>query len=777
MKKTLFLSLLLCAVLLRAGDPKAAFDVREPALAKSETGVPFFGWKTKQPVSEFTVLPGFYLTWGTVNGKSAMVWDDKMPLLFGHPYAKTSYAVVSVDGAWKKLNELFPPESTNVIARTDSMITLRNSGNALGSVTAVYQLMNSGSVLRCTFRIVNATAASHSLGFGHVLDAALGERGDAVLSVGGTVMPNDTVIGGNTVAMAERSGSTAGLRTTLSFPATVPSIIAVKNWSDPLSEAPPASATTLRRLYDATLRAYWNPVTVASKETLICTFDLTVVPPVFSTVFTRWDIPRFLAIDDGTMRPVAFTSIVTAVNPTAQTQSLTAAFNGNNYFTSGVASKDTVLAANSAGALLFPLSTHEIYEDVVVDLSILTSVGGNPADTLIVPVFIPKTPVSDTGLVVTIDSLITNATPKVSVIFEAERKATGQKFYSLTADNIFLSENDTRVRNFTLQKDTSGGANALDLIFVLDVTGSMGGTIDGVKNNIIEFADSLKKRGIDYRLGMVTFLDIIENIYPFTTDAVAFQKTVAAQFAHGGGDAPENSLDALYAASQYPFRDKANRVIIWITDITYHENNGVTPRTKQPVVNALLAADVTVHAVGPTAFQTDWYNPIILPTGGNFFDIYGNFRDILLSISRMKSSNRFLLTYTSPGSVPGSRTVKLELHAAGLGGTATANYLAPGAEPAPVPLVCYPNPFNPQTTIRFQLPSEGAVRISIYDLLGKLTRQFTLPASGAMRDVVWDATDDNGRTVGSGVYLVRAEVLSPGGIRTAAGTAKLLYLK
>ena len=79
--------------------------------------------------------------------------------------------------------------------------------------------------------------------------------------------------------------------------------------------------------------------------------------------------------------------------------------------------------------------------------------------------------------------------------------------------------------------------------------------IAGVRDNIIEFTDSLSYRGIDFRLGMVTFLDVIENVYSFTTDVQEFQMNVAAQFAHGGADRAENSLEALSTAALFNFRE------------------------------------------------------------------------------------------------------------------------------------------------------------------------------------------------------------------------------
>jgi len=67
-----------------------------------------------------------------------------------------------------------------------------------------------------------------------------------------------------------------------------------------------------------------------------------------------------------------------------------------------------------------------------------------------------------------------------------------------------------------------------------------------------------------------------------------------------------------------------------------------------------------------------------------------------------------------------------------------------------------PNPFNPLTTITFITTSDRKVKIEIYDILGRKVRDLTngfFPA-GTHR-VVWDATDDSGRTVSSGTYLYR----------------------
>jgi len=84
----------------------------------------------------------------------------------------------------------------------------------------------------------------------------------------------------------------------------------------------------------------------------------------------------------------------------------------------------------------------------------------------------------------------------------------------------------------------------------------------------------------------------------------------------------------------------------------------------------------------------------------------------------------------------------------------------------------YPNPFNPSTTISYDLPNEAEVSIVIYDAIGQEIRQLVSQQHTAGRySIQWDAKDQLGRSVGSGVYI--AKILA--GNNTA--TQKMLLLK
>lgn len=68
----------------------------------------------------------------------------------------------------------------------------------------------------------------------------------------------------------------------------------------------------------------------------------------------------------------------------------------------------------------------------------------------------------------------------------------------------------------------------------------------------------------------------------------------------------------------------------------------------------------------------------------------------------------------------------------------------------------FPNPFNPQTTLRLTVPSAGVVRVDIYRTTGGHVITLLDGVVGAgTSTVTWNGRDADGRAVGSGVYVVR----------------------
>lgn len=68
----------------------------------------------------------------------------------------------------------------------------------------------------------------------------------------------------------------------------------------------------------------------------------------------------------------------------------------------------------------------------------------------------------------------------------------------------------------------------------------------------------------------------------------------------------------------------------------------------------------------------------------------------------------------------------------------------------------YPNPFNPETTIQYQLARDGRVTLVVYGLLGQRVKVLVDDEKQAGNyTVMWNGTDESGRQAGSGVYVVQ----------------------
>lgn len=70
----------------------------------------------------------------------------------------------------------------------------------------------------------------------------------------------------------------------------------------------------------------------------------------------------------------------------------------------------------------------------------------------------------------------------------------------------------------------------------------------------------------------------------------------------------------------------------------------------------------------------------------------------------------------------------------------------------------YPNPFNPRTTIEWELPREGPLRIEIFDVRGRrVAKLWDRPTAAGPGRVQWNGQDDAGRAQPSGKYFYRIE--------------------
>jgi hypothetical protein len=84
----------------------------------------------------------------------------------------------------------------------------------------------------------------------------------------------------------------------------------------------------------------------------------------------------------------------------------------------------------------------------------------------------------------------------------------------------------------------------------------------------------------------------------------------------------------------------------------------------------------------------------------------------------------------------------------------------------------YPNPFNPSTIIRYEIATASDVSLLVFDASGARVRElYRGPRRRGVYEVAWDAKNDAGRTVASGIYFCRLEA------GDTIETRKMLLLK
>ncbi|WP_458094419.1 hypothetical protein [Roseomonas sp. WA12] len=172
-----------------------------------------------------------------------------------------------------------------------------------------------------------------------------------------------------------------------------------------------------------------------------------------------------------------------------------------------------------------------------------------------------------------------------------------------------------------------------DIVFVVDVSGSMAPCIDALRFNIEAFVDSLSRGDAnnaapvkDWRAKVVGYRDLESSVSEglpwlednaFVRDVAALKSQLGALKAVGGGDEPESLLDALYKIAtmealpkgsqsidpgKWRYRSDAARVVVVFTDASFKETMSI-PEAKggslQDVANVVMANRIILSLFAP----------------------------------------------------------------------------------------------------------------------------------------------------------------------------------
>ena len=159
-----------------------------------------------------------------------------------------------------------------------------------------------------------------------------------------------------------------------------------------------------------------------------------------------------------------------------------------------------------------------------------------------------------------------------------------------------------------------------DICIVFDTTASMSGKIEGLITCMTDFAADLARLSLDWRLSVVPFGDLtvpgdrIDAGLPFTDSVTAAVSQLRAmpRFA-GGGNNGESSVEALLSAIAKPWRTKAVRVILLLTD-----EPALGSDRAGEVLRGLTAAEVICFTASP---DHPYFRSWAAKTGGRWAEI------------------------------------------------------------------------------------------------------------------------------------------------------------
>ena len=281
------------------------------------------------------------------------------------------------------------------------------------------------------------------------------------------------------------------------------------------------------------------------------------------------------------------------------------------------------------------------------------------------------------GYLVSVQSIDIESFPVIKCFTTVIDSATSRPVTDLNSSHFKVLEDKVNESPIQTQLISSSSGGRADIVFVFDVTGSMGGQINGLKQKASDFADSLAKKGINYRLALVTYGDAVEDVHDFTSNLTEFKGWIEALRAHGGGDIKENSLEGLARAATLSFRETSQRMTILITDADYHEagesGGGTTTYTTETMISLLNSYSIVNHVVAPDYSQ---FRDLASKTRGLFFDINkDDFRMIIQLIGEVLTS-QYVVTYTTHNPVRDNiwRDVEIEVKKDSKGGRGANRY-------------------------------------------------------------------------------------------------------
>jgi len=132
--------------------------------------------------------------------------------------------------------------------------------------------------------------------------------------------------------------------------------------------------------------------------------------------------------------------------------------------------------------------------------------------------------------------------------------------------------------NVNSLKESLADTSVLDMVFVMDATGSMGSYIASAQSTIRSIVEAIvSAEKADVRFGLISYRDhppqdstYVTQVHDFTSSVSTMRSNLDKLSANGGGDGPEAVVDGLHDALKLDYRQNATKVCILIADAPPH---------------------------------------------------------------------------------------------------------------------------------------------------------------------------------------------------------------
>ncbi len=192
----------------------------------------------------------------------------------------------------------------------------------------------------------------------------------------------------------------------------------------------------------------------------------------------------------------------------------------------------------------------------------------------------------------------------------------------------------------------SAETTQVDLVFVIDSTGSMSSAISNVKENVAEFAMEFAEMGVTLRLALIDYRDITADGTDSTTvhqpnhtpwmNVSQFVSALTGVNVGGGGDSDETPIDGLgnLTNGSMLWSSEAYKFAILITDAGCKSNNTHGISGLEQMASLLQEQDIQVSTVTPGNVAEE-YGALAAYTGGIQVELAGDFRADLLEYAQV----------------------------------------------------------------------------------------------------------------------------------------------